>query len=52
MTTLELLEQAESLFHAALERTPSERTAFLAAACAGDDALRRKVELLLAADGS
>jgi len=27
----------ESLFHAALERSPAERTGYLAEACAGDD---------------
>jgi serine/threonine protein kinase/tetratricopeptide (TPR) repeat protein len=42
----------ESLFAAALERvTEAERRAFLAEAAAGDDALRRRVERLLAADG-
>jgi hypothetical protein len=35
------------LYHAALERSESERTAFLADACAGDEALRREVESLL-----
>jgi serine/threonine protein kinase/tetratricopeptide (TPR) repeat protein len=40
----------ESLFLAALEKpTPSQRRAFLEEACAGDVALRRRVELLLAA---
>jgi hypothetical protein len=40
----------ESLFVAALEKsTASEREAFLEAACAGDVALRQRVELLLAA---
>jgi tetratricopeptide (TPR) repeat protein len=40
----------ESLFAAALERrAAAERQAFLAEACAGDAALRRRVELLLAA---
>ena len=34
----------------ALDRPPAERQAFLDAACAGDTALRRKVERLLAAD--
>src|SRR5262245_27654513 len=38
------------LFEAALERPDSERAAFLAAACAGDDDLRREVDALLAAD--
>src|SRR2546429_1378684 len=41
----------ESIFAAALEkRTPQERAAFLDAACAGDAALRRRVETLLASD--
>src|SRR5262245_57774173 len=40
----------ESLFAAALERTaPAARQAFLEEACAGDLALRRRVEQLLAA---
>jgi len=37
----------ETLFHLALERPASERPAFLERACAGDDALRRRVEDLL-----
>src|SRR5687768_1229586 len=41
-------QQIEKLFHAALERTPSERAALLADACAGDEELRREVESLLA----
>lgn len=41
----------ESLFFAALERSsPSERRAFLDEACAGDDALRQRLAMLLAAD--
>ena len=36
-----------SLYHEALERPPEERTAFLAQACDGDEALRREVESLL-----
>jgi serine/threonine protein kinase/WD40 repeat protein len=40
----------ESIFAAALEKTdPAQRAAFLAQACAGDDALRRQVEELLQA---
>src|SRR5689334_22094382 len=40
----------ESLFAAVLEiERPDQRTAFLTSACAGDAALRRKVEDLLAA---
>jgi Tol biopolymer transport system component len=38
----------EQLFHAALEREESQRAAFLAAACQGDEGLRREVESLLA----
>jgi eukaryotic-like serine/threonine-protein kinase len=41
-------QKIEKLFHAALERTPRERAAFLAEACAGDSELRREVESLLA----
>lgn len=36
------------IHQAALEREESQRTAFLDNACAGDEALRREVELLLA----
>jgi len=38
----------EELFHAALERDESERTAFLTQACSGDGDLRHRIELLLA----
>ncbi len=38
------------LYHAALARSPEERGAFLNEACAGDDALRREVESLLACE--
>jgi non-specific serine/threonine protein kinase len=41
-------QQVEQLYHAALERGVEERAAFLAAACAGDEELRREVESLLA----
>jgi len=40
-------QQVEQLYHAALQRDASERAAFLAAACKGDEALRREVESLL-----
>ncbi|MCI0684621.1 MAG: protein kinase [Gemmataceae bacterium] len=41
---------AEVVFFAALERaTPAERAAYLDEACAGNEALRRRVEALLAA---
>jgi serine/threonine-protein kinase len=42
--------EVDRIFAAALERPASERPAFLDAACAGDPALRREVERLLAAD--
>lgn len=40
----------ERLYHTALERDTDERAAFLAAACAGDEALRGEVESLLRCD--
>jgi len=43
-------QQVEQIYHAARERDPRERAAFLAQACASDDALRREVESLLAED--
>src|SRR5689334_8910221 len=39
----------ETLFHLAREKPPAERAAFLDQACAGDPALRRRVEVLLRA---
>ena len=39
----------ETLFAAALEQAPAERSAFLKGACLGDDALRQRVEALLSA---
>src|SRR4051812_4342467 len=41
-------QQLDELFHSALKRKPEERTAFLDAACAGDECLRKQVEALLA----
>jgi non-specific serine/threonine protein kinase/serine/threonine-protein kinase len=38
---------AEEIFHQALARPLAERPAFLAAACAGDEPLQRRVEALL-----
>ena len=35
------------IFKTAVERPPEERSALLDQTCEGDDALRRKVELLL-----
>lgn len=43
--------RVKELFHAALERAPEERTAFLANACGDDRALRTELERLLAAQG-
>ncbi len=42
-------ETLTDLFHAALDRVPAERDAFLAAACGDDAALRAEVESLLKA---
>src|SRR5215510_360729 len=43
-------EQIERLYHAALERGPDARDAFLDEACAGDESLRGAVESLLQCD--
>lgn len=43
----ELWERVESLFHAALERSPEAQRTFLDDACAGDTSLREQIELLL-----
>ncbi len=43
-------QQVERLYHAALELAPDERSRFIAAACAGDEALHREVESLLECD--
>ena len=45
-------QQIETLYHAALERAPGERAAFLADACADDSGLLREVEELLRYDGT
>ena len=45
-------QQVKALFQATVERPPSERAPFLAAAAGGDDALRREVESLLDSDSS
>ena len=47
---LDRWEQIERLYHAALERGPDAREAFLDGACAGDEDLRREVAGLLACD--
>jgi serine/threonine protein kinase/tetratricopeptide (TPR) repeat protein len=50
MSTIEFerWQQVKEILHAALEREPMERAAFLAEACAGDEPLRREVASLLA----
>jgi serine/threonine protein kinase/Tol biopolymer transport system component len=52
VTTPERWQRVEALYHAALQRPLGERTAFLRAACAGDEELRRDVESLLAQHAS
>jgi serine/threonine protein kinase/Flp pilus assembly protein TadD len=42
------LQTIEEIFHAALDQEPDQISAFLDAACEGDEVLRRKVEALLA----
>ena len=44
-------EALERIYHQAVERPLAERNAFLESACAGDDALRRELESLLANEG-
>jgi hypothetical protein len=48
--TSEPWKKVEELYHAALEREPGERDAFLEKACAGDGGLLREVTSLLSAD--
>src|SRR5256712_10446641 len=40
-------QQIKILLQSALERDPDQRSAFLAAACAGDESLRKEVESLI-----
>ena len=40
-------QEIERIYHLTLAREASERSTFLAQACAGDEALRREVESLL-----
>jgi serine/threonine protein kinase/tetratricopeptide (TPR) repeat protein len=51
VTTPERWARIERLYHETLACGANERGSFLADACAGDDALRREVESLLAHDG-
>ena len=46
--TPERAREVERICQAALDLDPNERQAFLLEACAGHDALRHEVELLLA----
>jgi Tol biopolymer transport system component len=46
--TPERWKRIEALYHEAFARSPADRPAFLAAACANDEAMRRNVESLLA----
>ncbi|MFL6276238.1 MAG: protein kinase domain-containing protein [Blastocatellia bacterium] len=48
---LQRWRQIDDLFQAVVELDPAQRTRFLEAACAGDDALRTDVESMLASDG-
>src|SRR5262245_24170415 len=50
MMELDHWQQIERLYHAALEREPDAREAFLDEACAGNAELRREVAGLLASD--
>jgi serine/threonine protein kinase len=52
LTAADRWRQIDGLFAEALEKAPEARAPFLAAACEGDDELRRSVEGLLAADES
>ena len=46
----DLWRKAEELFHAALERPPEARRAFLDEACGEDTELRQQVEMLISKD--
>jgi eukaryotic-like serine/threonine-protein kinase len=46
----ELWRRVEELFHAALERPPEARRAFLDEACGKDNELRRQVAMLISKD--
>ncbi len=48
--TSERWRQIEELYHAAQDRRPGERVAFLSRACQGDEELKREIETLLAKD--
>src|SRR5215216_867089 len=48
--TPERYQQIGEIYHSALELGPTQRVAFLAQACAGDEDLRREVESLIASN--
>src|SRR6516225_2356792 len=52
MPTPDHWRRVDELYHAARARDAGQRAAFLADACAGDEALRREVESLLAQPAS
>jgi serine/threonine protein kinase len=52
MPTPDNWRRVEELYHAARARAAGQRAAFLADACAGDEALKREVESLLAQPAS
>src|ERR1700724_3674659 len=43
-------DRIAEIFHAALERSPEERSDFVAAACRGDNQLRAEIDSLLSKD--
>jgi serine/threonine protein kinase/Tol biopolymer transport system component len=43
-------QEIEKLYHSAIERSPEDRQSYLESACAGNEALQREVESLLASD--
>jgi len=49
---IENWKRVQTLFLEALDLAPEERAAFLEAACAGDEEMRREVESLLSHDGA
>ncbi len=40
-------QKVEEIYHAALEREPGQRAAFLEEACSGDESLSKEVQSLL-----
>jgi serine/threonine protein kinase/Tol biopolymer transport system component len=44
-------QKVKEIFHAALDRPPADRSAFVLDACGGDEALRKEVESLISSDG-